>query len=166
MFGKEGNSIIDWLNNGYATYINKEKALSFLSHHSAPIAETAANAELSRATKVVKDFENPKFDDDIHFSIDGGVEGSVAPEALPQELVENIAPSESITDFAIRLNATMNGYTQERTQQMYDELEKRMRKGGRWYAKLYKHLYDKYRPLDRLPPCNKCARKNSEAPQQ
>ena len=166
VFGKEGNSIIDWLNNGYATYINKEKALSFLSHHSAPIAETAANAELSRATKVVKDFENPKFDDDIHFSIDGGVEGSVAPEALPQELVENIAPSESITDFAIRLNATMNGYTQERTQQMYDELEKRMRKGGRWYAKLYKHLYDKYRPLDRLPPCNKCARKNSEAPQQ
>ena len=150
VFGKEGNSIIDWLNNGYATYINKEKALSFLSHHSAPIAETAANAELSRATKVVKDFENPKFDDDIHFSIDGGVEGSVAPEVLPQELVENIAPSESITDFAIRLNATINGYTQERTQQMYDELEKRMRKGGRWYAKLYKHLYDKYRPLDRL----------------
>lgn len=89
-------------------------------------------------------------ENDIRFSIDGGVEGSVAPEALPQELVENIAPSESITDFAIRLNATMNGYTQERTQQMYDEVEKRMRKGGRWYAKLYKHLYDKYRPLDRL----------------
>ena len=66
----------------YATYINKkktldylnlsessipeasdnreeEKPLPFLSHQSAPIAATAANAELSSAAKIVKDFENP-----------------------------------------------------------------------------------------------------------
>ena len=42
-----------------ATYIDKEKALLFLSHQSAPIAEAAANKELDSATKVVKDFVNP-----------------------------------------------------------------------------------------------------------
>ena len=42
-----------------ATYIDKEKALLFLSHQSAPIAEAAANKELDSATKVVNDFVNP-----------------------------------------------------------------------------------------------------------
>ena len=60
VFGKGGNNIVDWINRGMATYINKEKALSFLSHQSAPIAATAANEELSSAAKVVKDFVNPK----------------------------------------------------------------------------------------------------------
>ena len=60
VFGKGDNSIMDWINKGLATYINKKKALTFLSHQSAPIAATAANAELSSAAKVVKDFENPK----------------------------------------------------------------------------------------------------------
>ena len=60
VFGKGDNSIVDWINKGLATYINKKKALTFLSHQSAPIAATAANAELSSAAKVVKDFENPK----------------------------------------------------------------------------------------------------------
>lgn len=80
VFGKGDERVVDWINNGLATYINKEKALSFLSHQSAPIAATAANAgqgsssyistsalnadatykkELSSAAKVVKDFVNP-----------------------------------------------------------------------------------------------------------
>ena len=40
------------------TYINKEKALDYL-HHSALKAVTSDNQELSDATKLVKDFENP-----------------------------------------------------------------------------------------------------------
>lgn len=59
VFGKGDENVVDWINKGLATYINKEKALSFLSHQSAPIAATAANAELLSAAKIVKDFENP-----------------------------------------------------------------------------------------------------------
>ena len=44
VFGKGNENVVAWINNGLATYINKEKALSFLSHQSAPIAATAANA--------------------------------------------------------------------------------------------------------------------------
>lgn len=60
VFGKGFNKILDWYNKGYATYIDKEKALSFLFHQSAPIAATAANEELSSAAKIVENFENPK----------------------------------------------------------------------------------------------------------
>lgn len=59
VFGKGDENVVDWINKGLATYINKEKALSFLSHQSAPIAATAANAELLSAAKIVKEFENP-----------------------------------------------------------------------------------------------------------
>lgn len=64
VFGKGSSNVIDWINKGLATYINKEKALAFLSHPSAPIAAAAANAELDSAAKVVKEFENPKVSDE------------------------------------------------------------------------------------------------------
>ena len=86
VFGKGNSNIIDWLNKGYATYINKEKALDYLHfskssileasnnqglelnldylHHSAPIAEALSNPRLSSAAKVVKDFENPTLDEE------------------------------------------------------------------------------------------------------
>ena len=59
VFGKRNSHVVDWLNNGLATYVNKEKALELLSHQSAPIAATAASQELSSAAKVVENFENP-----------------------------------------------------------------------------------------------------------
>ena len=85
VFGKGDERVVDWINNGLAIYMNKEKALSFLSHQSAPIAATAANAgqgspsyisasalnadatyknELSSAAKIVKDFVNPNIDEE------------------------------------------------------------------------------------------------------
>ena len=64
VFGKGEDNIVDWLNKGYARYINKEKALAFLSHPSAPIAAAAANAELDSAAKIVEEFENPKVSDE------------------------------------------------------------------------------------------------------
>lgn len=83
VFGKGSGNVADWINKGYMTYVDKEKALNYLhhsalravtsdssrlstedpavlSHQSAPIAATAANAELSSAAKVVENFENPK----------------------------------------------------------------------------------------------------------
>ena len=83
VFGKGSGNVADWINKGYMTYVDKEKALNYLhhsalravtsdssrlssedpavlSHQSAPIAATAANAEFSSAAKIVKNFENPK----------------------------------------------------------------------------------------------------------
>ena len=85
VFGKGSGNVADWINKGYMTYVDKEKALNYLhhsalravtsdssrlssedpavlSHQSAPIAATAANAEFSSAAKVVENFENPKFE--------------------------------------------------------------------------------------------------------
>ena len=82
VFGKRDANVVDWINKGLATYINKEKALSFLSHQSAPIAATAANAELSTATKVVESFVNPsediekvnaKFNEELQKQIEGNL---------------------------------------------------------------------------------------------
>ena len=101
VFGKGNENVVAWINNGLATYINKEKALSFLSHQSAPIAATAANAgqesssylhlsapiaeaaensELSSAAKIIKDFHNPKLNSNVLYrsSID-----PTATEILP-----------------------------------------------------------------------------------
>ncbi len=80
VFGKRESNFVDWINKGYLTYINKEKALNYLYfsergiskaadnvgqedsnnlYLSAPIAEAAEKSELSSAAKIVKDFENP-----------------------------------------------------------------------------------------------------------
>lgn len=86
VFGKGDENVLDWINKGLATYINKAKALSFLSYQSAPIAATAANAgqsskglssasqpvqqeidKLDTATKVVKDFVNPQLSEENNF---------------------------------------------------------------------------------------------------
>ena len=101
VFGKGNENVVAWINNGLATYINKEKALSFLSHQSAPIAATAANAgqesssylhlsatiaeaaensELSSAAKIIKDFHNPKLNSNVLYR--SGIDPT-ATEVLP-----------------------------------------------------------------------------------
>ena len=85
VFGKRESNVVDWINKGYLTYINKEKALNYLYfsessiseatdnvgqedstnlYLSAPIAEAAENSELSSAAKIVKDFVNPNIDEE------------------------------------------------------------------------------------------------------
>ena len=59
VFGKRYNNVVDWINKGLATYINKEKALDYL-HHSAPIAEALSNPKLYSAAKVVEKSETSK----------------------------------------------------------------------------------------------------------
>ncbi len=58
IYGKNSDSVVEWLKKGLATYINKRKALDYL-HHSAPIAVTSNNEELSDATNIIESFENP-----------------------------------------------------------------------------------------------------------
>ena len=59
VFGKGEDHIVDWLNKGYARYINKEKALNYLHHSDRHISEALSNPKLVSATKVVEDFVNP-----------------------------------------------------------------------------------------------------------
>ena len=101
VFGKGNENVVAWINNGLATYINKEKALSFLFHQSAPIAATAANAgqesssylhlsapiaealsnsRLSSAAKIIKDFHNPKLNSNVLYR--SGIDPT-ATEVLP-----------------------------------------------------------------------------------
>lgn len=58
VFGKNDSSVVSWIDKGYATYIDKGKALNYL-HLSAPIAEASNSSELSSITKIVESFENP-----------------------------------------------------------------------------------------------------------
>ena len=59
VFGKNGKGIIKWILDGKITNIDKEKALSYVSA-SALIADATHKEELSSATKIVENFENPK----------------------------------------------------------------------------------------------------------
>ncbi|MCM1555880.1 MAG: hypothetical protein NC048_10375, partial [Bacteroides sp.] len=58
--------VADWINKGLATYIDKQKALDYISVP-APIAGAQYSQGLSDATKVVQDFENPKIDEEVRF---------------------------------------------------------------------------------------------------
>lgn len=87
VFGKGNNNITDWINDGFLTYINKEKAHEFLSHQSAPIAATAANSELSSATKVVENFENPALSDENLYRRVGNAQ-TISPRQLRKQMAE------------------------------------------------------------------------------
>ena len=72
VFGKSDNKVINWINKGYAAYIDKEKALNYL-HLAAPIAAASDNQELSLATNIIKNFENPTLpsEENIRFRENG-----------------------------------------------------------------------------------------------
>ncbi|MBF1390810.1 MAG: hypothetical protein HXN16_08775, partial [Porphyromonas sp.] len=63
-YGKSHGKVVQWLNSGKATYINKEKALEYLASAPAPIAGAKQAQELSLATKVVETFENPELSEE------------------------------------------------------------------------------------------------------
>ena len=72
VFGKGTENIQDWINQGYTTYINKEKALNYL-HHPALYAGNLSSQELSLATNIIKNFENPPLpsEENIRFRENG-----------------------------------------------------------------------------------------------
>lgn len=59
VFGKDGGGILNWINKGYLTIADKEKALAYL-RISALIAEASNKQELDSSTKIVENFEHPK----------------------------------------------------------------------------------------------------------
>lgn len=62
-YGKNKDKIVQWFNTGVASYIDKEKALEYLASAPAPIAGAKQAQELSDATKVIKEFENPSIEE-------------------------------------------------------------------------------------------------------
>ncbi len=82
-FGKGDNKIINWLNKGFAKYINKEKALHYL-HLPAPIAGALSGKELVSAAKVVRDFNNAKLPNN-DFDGDTQKRTSNAKNGTPEE---------------------------------------------------------------------------------
>lgn len=74
IYGKNEDSVLRWINDGKMRFVDKGKALDYLSV-SAPIAEAQDNQELSDAAKVVKTFENPTAREDILFRMGGAPMG-------------------------------------------------------------------------------------------
>ena len=62
LFPKDAKGIVYWFNSGRATNIDKEKALRFIEALPNHPGTTIKEEELFSATKVVKDFVNPKFE--------------------------------------------------------------------------------------------------------
>ena len=118
VFGKGDSNVIDWINKGYAVYINKEKAQEFMFHQSAPIAATASNSELLSATNIVKNFENPTM-------LDGEIVASVGKlsEELhtPVRIVRNMGelPDDSATKRAIEKGRKIKGWFSPSTNEVY-----------------------------------------------
>ena len=52
VFGKNNESLEDWLRSGYATYIDEQKVKDFLLHQSAPIAAASAKSSPYSAAKI------------------------------------------------------------------------------------------------------------------
>lgn len=59
VFGKGSNNVVDWINKGYATFINKEKALDYLHFSERSISEASDNQELVSTANIIRNFENP-----------------------------------------------------------------------------------------------------------
>ena len=109
VFGKRGNSVVNWINKGYATYIDKEKALSYL-HLSAPIAEATESQELSLAAKVIQKFENPKTErenppKDAHFN--SSKQGDLFQRA------QDVVTGERLQDESMRMRQEEADYQRE-----------------------------------------------------
>lgn len=81
VYGKKGDNVLSWIEEGKMLYTDKKKTLDYISssapiadatynqgrskaldylYYPAPIAETPSSQELSTATNIVENFENPK----------------------------------------------------------------------------------------------------------
>lgn len=114
--------------------VNKEKNLSFLSHQSAPIAATAANAgqesssylhfserniseasnkkELSSAAKIVENFENRKLNDDVIYRDNDSAENTDARSIYEQRVRRSMFQTqEALQDSMLGLKEAMEAIT-------------------------------------------------------
>lgn len=137
-FGKDTNKIVNWINKGFGKYYNKEKALEYL-HLAAPIAAASDNQELSDATKIVQDFQNPPLPvDESSQNVENAKSGEQKyslPAGIPRR-----RKNESLMDYANRIadilyaqrNATRDWELQEPAIALArDKYEDRVSSG--WY---------------------------------
>ena len=85
-YGKSHGKVVQWLNSGKATYINKEKALEYLASAPAPIAGAKQTQELSLATKVVETFENPELSEESNAIVQIEEVATSMAEALGEDV--------------------------------------------------------------------------------
>lgn len=85
-YGKSHGKVVQWLNSGKATYINKEKALEYLASAPAPIAGAKQAQELSLATKVVETFENPELSEESNAIVQIEEVATSVAEALGEDV--------------------------------------------------------------------------------
>ena len=85
-YGKSHGKVVQWLNSGKATYINKEKALEYLASAPAPIAGAKQTQELSLATKVVETFENPELSEESNAIVQMEEVATRTAEALGEDV--------------------------------------------------------------------------------
>ncbi|MEG1839137.1 MAG: hypothetical protein RR220_07595 [Bacteroidaceae bacterium] len=103
VFGKGKDNIINWLNKGFTTYIDKRKALDYL-HLSAPIAEASNSSELSSITKIIESFVNPTLE---HGKIIAEIENLSEILHTPIRIVKDL---KEISDSDKQLEKRKRGY--------------------------------------------------------
>ncbi|MEG2151504.1 MAG: hypothetical protein RRY36_09830, partial [Bacteroidaceae bacterium] len=103
VFGKNDSSVVNWIDKGYATYIDKKKAINYL-HLSTPIAEASNSSELSSITKIIESFVNPTLE---HGKIIAEIENLSEILHTPIRIVKDL---KEISDSDKQLEKRKRGY--------------------------------------------------------
>ena len=132
LFPKDAKGVVNWLNLGKATNIDKEKVLHFIEALPNHLGTTIKDEELVSAANVIRSFENPKVsdenvaDDGIKLSLGDG--GNREREQMDEaKMVERVkATGESLG------GAEVHVYTS--FVDVPEEYKKEVKKGARgWY---------------------------------
>ena len=98
VFDKNSKGVINWIVEEKMLFVDKEKALNYLSS-SALIADATNNSELSSATNIIKNFENPKID-----------EGAVRQREVGRNLGEKDVREDSFEEVNRLFNEELDRY--------------------------------------------------------
>ena len=121
VFGKNSKGVIKWMLDGKLRYVDKEKALSYISA-SAPIADATYKKELSDATKIVENFENPIIEEEILRSGEGFLSDdalSVANDPMSKFLGKSPRTARQRRAFAERERRNMANRVQELAEKLH-----------------------------------------------
>lgn len=161
VYGKDGNSVVSWINDGKILYVNKEKALNYL-RISAPIAEAQDNQKLSSAANIVKNFENPSAEGENQQE-DGGEnagkrtdvrfrkeDDKVSDFALKHNLNEKDV--EDYADYMRRgnLNGASRAFKEIRRKVRLDNQGASLGQFAKIFSPIEKELYERFGNVDEL----------------
>ena len=145
VFGKGSGNVVDWINKGFATYINKEKALNYL-RISAPIAEAQDNQELVSAANIVRNFENPNISDGNLLFRDDDISDFARKHDLNEKDVQDYA------DYMRQgnLNGASGAFTDIRRKVRIDNKGVSLGEFAKIFSPIRKELYEKFGNIDDL----------------